>query len=125
LARHYGSQSVETRGDAGGNRSSSAGSTFNTAASLTMISRPKQCVRSYDLSSGRHSAHQERCFNPNFGHSPAKLLIFLYTAPFCSHNISLFFILTSTWVPEFCESTETKSTLKHPRPIVGNRSRGL
>src|SRR5262249_17412941 len=60
--------------------------------------------------------------NPNFTHSPAKLLIFLHTAPLCSHNISLISILTSTWIPEFCESTETKSTLKHPRPILGNRS---
>src|SRR5260370_6034739 len=64
----------------------------------------------------------ERWARPNFTRSPAKLLIFLHTAPFCSHNISLIFILTSTWVPEFCESTETKSTLKHPRPILGNRS---
>src|SRR5262249_12721990 len=51
---------------------------------------------------------------PNFARSPAKLLIFLHTAPFCSHNTSLIFVLTSAWVLEFSESTEAKSTLKTP-----------
>jgi hypothetical protein len=51
--------------------------------------------------------------NPNFTRSAAKLLIFLYAATFCSHNTSSIFILTSTWVSELCESTETKSTVKH------------
>jgi hypothetical protein len=31
---------------------------------------------------------------PNFTRSPAKLLIFLHTVPFCSHNTSLIFVLT-------------------------------
>jgi hypothetical protein len=52
-------------------------------------------------------------FSPNFTRFPAKLLIFLNTAPFCSHNTSLIFVLTLAWVRESCESTETKSTLEH------------
>ena len=31
-------------------------------------------------------AHGKGEFRPNFTRSPAKLLIFLHTAPFCSHN---------------------------------------
>src|SRR5258708_2895410 len=64
-------------------------------------------------------------FSPNFTRSAAKLLIFLHTAPFCSHNTSLIFVLTSAWVRKFCESMETKSTLEHRTPILGNRFRGL
>jgi hypothetical protein len=51
--------------------------------------------------------------SPNFTRSPVKLLISLYVATFCSHNSSLIFILTSTWVLQLCESTETKYTVKH------------
>jgi hypothetical protein len=61
----------------------------------------------------------------NFTHFPTKLFIFLHTAAFCSHKISMIFILDIDVGSEFCESTETKSTLKNRRPILGNRCRGL
>src|ERR1700746_2887905 len=65
---------------------------------------------------------------PNFTRFQIKLLILLDTTHLCSHNISLNFILDVDVGSGFSPNQRIngdKSTLKHLRPILGNRSREL
>jgi hypothetical protein len=65
---------------------------------------------------------------PNFTRFQIKLLILLDTTHLCSHYISLNFILDVDVGSGFSPNQRIngdKSTLKHLRPILGNRSREL